>query len=56
MVPKTAPACVPENFSVIVRYVPIVTYQQPQTTKFRNIMMLRRTLMELGIRGRDQVF
>src|SRR5690242_5411833 len=54
VVPNTAPACVPENFSVIVKYVPMVTYQQPQTTKFRNIMMLRRMLTELGIRRGDQ--
>src|SRR5690349_13360984 len=54
VVPNTAPACVPENFRVIVKYVPMVTYQQPQTTKFRNIMMLRRMLTELGIGGCDQ--
>ena len=32
VVPKTAPVSVPENFSVAVRYVPIVTYHAPQTT------------------------
>jgi len=32
VVPNTAPACVPVNFSVIVRYAPRVTYQDPQIT------------------------
>ncbi len=32
VVPKIAPASVPENFSVAVRYVPIVTYHDPQIT------------------------
>ena len=32
VVPNTAPASVPENFSVAVRYVLMVTYHDPQIT------------------------
>src|SRR3982751_1545476 len=49
VVPNTAPACVPEKCSVAVRYVPIVTYQQPQTAKLRNIMVQSRILTEPGM-------
>ena len=31
-VPNTAPAWVPENFNVAVRYVVMVTYHDPQIT------------------------
>src|SRR4051812_45661579 len=52
VVPNTAPACVPEKCSVAVKYVPIVTYQQPQTTKLRNIIMQSRMLTEPGMFSR----
>ena len=32
VVPNTAPASVPVNFKVMVRYAPRVTYQDPQIT------------------------
>jgi hypothetical protein len=49
VVPKTAPAWVPENFSVTVRYVLRVTYHDPQITRLRNIIRHRRALREMGI-------
>jgi hypothetical protein len=48
VVPNTAPAWVPVNFRVEVKYVLIVTYQQPQITKLRNIMMASRMEVKLG--------
>src|SRR5688572_26312667 len=42
VVPYARPTCVPSNLRVVPRYVPIVTYQEPQTKYWRNIIIESR--------------
>ena len=51
VVPKTAPAAVAEKWSVLVRYVVIVTYQAPQMMYWRNIITPRRVLRNVFMDG-----